>query len=181
MKTKFLFCLLITLCSISLQADDITTSNVGNKSLQRRYGSYLYENQLMNEREYKQFLKLNCENAYKEFNTGQTYVITGWTLFSVCIPATTVASFGWISHIGWGTPPDIRKTEEHKRMVRQGMTSFAFIPISFAGFVASIPLLTIGYKKKHNSVETFNSQCNNPTAEIKLQMSDYGVGMAIRF
>ena len=174
--------MLLLSISLSVYADNMENSvSNGDSVLVRRHSTYHYVNQLMNEREYKQFLKLNCEDAYKEFNTGQTYVITGWTLFSVCIPATAAATFGWLSHTGWGTPPDKRETEKHKRMVRQGMTSLAFIPISFAGFVASIPLLSVGYKKKHQSVDTFNRQCVQQSTEVSLQVSDLGVGLAVKF
>ena len=147
--------------------------------LTRRHGVYMYDNQLMNEQEYKSFLKINCPDAYKEFNLGQNCVIAGWTLFSVCIPSTIIATFGWLSHMGWGTPPDRRETEEYKRMMRQGMTSLSFIPISFAGFAASIPLLSVGYHKKHHSVDTFNGKC--PQADISMQVSENGLGVAVTF
>jgi ABC-type sulfate transport system permease subunit len=66
-------------------------------------------------------------------------------------------------------------------MVFSNNSFFTLGVLSTAAIISSIPLLTVGYKRMHKSVDTYNNQCVEPDVELALGLTGNGVGMTIRF
>lgn len=174
MKTKILL-LMLLFCTVANAQTDSTLQ------ITKEHGKYRYGTQTMNSREYKQFLQLNCPDAYKQYNLGRNCTISGWTLLGTCSVATLASTFGFLTHTPWGVPKWKLETEEYRRLIAQQTASLVFIPISFAGVIASIPLLTVGYKNMSRSIDTYNQQCSTPPLALSLQAGNDGLGIVLNF
>lgn len=115
----------------------------------------------MDERAFRTFLRRNSPEAYRTFVNGEKLITAGWWTFGIG------AAFVVGSIPSFLTEPGI---------------GIAFI--STGGLImltSSTPLLSIGYKRYHQSFDMINAQNNQPKLSLNLQASQNGIGLALNF
>lgn len=132
-------------------------SNVRNK--------YYYGNYELDETLYRDFLKLNCPEAYKQYSSGNNMVWAG----SIC--------GGLLVGVGLGLI--MPKNSDDKMMIAGGV-------LASAGMVSGVTLICVGAKKEKNALNTFNNQCgsslhSNVPMTLKVGVTSNGLGLALNF
>lgn len=126
--------------------------------LYRKGSMYIYDGVQMKGKDYAAFLKENCIEAYKQYNQGQSMIIAGW-----CLLGTGVALASMIPLVS---------------AVSYDRGIFASLGLaSCAAAISSIPILHIGYYKKHSSTTMFN----DAQIAVNLTASQNGIGLALKF
>lgn len=186
MKKSFL--LLLTLVTLQINAKDMTVSDenasqfsqetssaaadknskhVKNQKAQvtRTGNVYFYKDQAMSGKEYAEFLRVNCPAAYVKYHQGEVMTDTGWIVGGAGLALSVGALIG-------------------------GMTMLDNAAIQgciYGGaglMVVGIPVLTIGYVKKHKSVDVFNASCSSKNIAQSywtVNTSQDGIGLALHF
>lgn len=150
--------------------EESTTDKAIPLYVSRNGNTYYYNGRAMNEETYSNFLQNNCPEAYDIFNSGSNTAFAGWILFSVGV-GLDVGSL--ISYLALG------KTNTS--------TMSAISAMSWIGLgceIACIPTLIVGYKKKHKSVDVYNtSRARKSTSKAywSINASQYGIGIAYNF
>ena len=115
----------------------------------------------MDEKAFCNFLRRNSPEAYRTFVNGEKLITAGWWTFGIG------AAFVVGSIPSFLTEPGI---------------GIAFI--STGGLImltSSTPLLSIGYKRYHQSFDMINEQSNQPKLSLNLQAGQNGLGLALNF
>lgn len=146
-------------------------------------GTYYCGELQMNGAAYKRFLETECPVAYQQFKQGQQCMISGWTLLGFGLVSMPTSFIGWIVSGAGVVIFDVADKEKpaDPKMVFSNNSFFTLGVLSTAAIISSIPLLTVGYKRMHKSVDTYNNQCVEPDVELALGLTGNGVGMTIRF
>lgn len=127
---------------------------------------YLYLGNTMSKKEYENFLKNNCAEAFSQYRSGKKHIIAGWTLFGVGIAAG-------VGGIVYGATSLFRDPI--------GGT----IAVVGGGLViASIPTLGVGYSKCNKAYKVYNTKCASPAVSplsLNLTAGQNGLGLALQF
>ncbi len=127
----------------------------------------------LSRREYENLLQNTCPEAFQQYKKGKTLTNTGWVLLAGGpIIATAIGIPVFFAGIGPNTWKD-----NDMGAVGGGI---ALITIGGAATVASIPLLCVGYSKRHRSVDMYNSMCT-PTITYNITTGQNSIGLAIHF
>ncbi|MBQ8385925.1 MAG: hypothetical protein IJX48_00545 [Paludibacteraceae bacterium] len=136
--------------------NDILVKN--SKSEQRLYHlkEFSYGNVQMDKKQLRYFLRNNSPDAYKSYKSGETLIKAGWwTLGSGLILSAATAPFLYYYP--------------------------AFI-IGIPATITSVSLICVGYAKKNQAIEIFNSQNNSHlNLSVNLGISNDGIGIALKF
>ena len=136
--------------------NDILVKN--SKSEQRLYHlkEFSYGNVQMDKKQLHYFLRNNSPDAYKSYKSGETLIKAGWwTLGSGLILSAATAPFLYYYP--------------------------AFI-IGIPATITSVSLICVGYAKKNQAIEIFNSQNNSHlNLSVNLGISNDGIGIALKF
>ena len=126
---------------------------------------YMYMNKIMTTKEYENFLKNSCPEAYSQYKSGKGLIGAGWGCFA---PGLVIAAGSGVCML-IGLDP----------VICNGVAS-----IGGALTVASIPILSVGYVKRDKALETYNSKCaSSDIVPLTLNMTagQNGLGLAINF
>ena len=131
------------------------------------------------EAEYLAFVQENCQPAYEAFMKGAKLRKTGWQLLASGLPILTAGIVLCGVGVGVGY-------EQGNKQLGDGLCvpGAIFISVGTGLSIGSIPCLIVGSVKKNNSYEVYNEQCApKPTAtlDFRLQTSENGIGLAMRF
>ena len=157
---KKLLLLVVLTISALVSAQEIQ-ENQNSSMVIRKGNTYYYDGQAMHGDTYANFLKNNCEEAYKQYRTGLNTSIAGWVFMGVGLTCDVLY---------WAVP---RATNPWAR--------YMWIPA--LGFeIACIPTIAVGYVKMHRSAETYNMTCaKGPQAYWSVNASQNGIGLAYNF
>ena len=143
------------------------------------------------------YAQQNCQQAYDQFKKGRNCVISGWVLLGVgsgmavaglgCIiggivgTVTSVVNTG--SELAYGnTDVGTGEIEKNFDLITAGGVMLAIGPVMQ---IASIPCLSIGYRKMKESVSVYNIECAKVKAQAQpywsIQTSNNGLGFAFNF
>ena len=168
MKRVFLFLMLCVLTFVGTNAQNV---NADSNLLQRHHCHYMLGDVTMNQTEYMSFLHSNCLPAYQEFLSGYKLSQTGWAVFGCGMGLTTFGAILLVLN---------PKNSDGSIMHATGI-SFLVSGTS-ATWLVGIPSLCVGYRRMHNSVNTYNvMQKKDAYAYWSLQTSNNGVGIAYNF
>jgi hypothetical protein len=131
------------------------------------------------EAEYLAFVQENCQPAYEAFMEGAKLRKTGWQLLASGLPILTAGIVLCGVGVGVGY-------EQGNKQLGDGLCvpGAILIGVGTGLSIGSIPCLIVGSVKKNNSYEVYNEQCApKPTAtlDFRLQTSENGIGLAMRF
>ncbi len=145
--------------------------------------TYYYGRTTMNSRQMLDwYAQQNCQAAYDQFAKGRKMAIAGWSCLGVGAALDLSLGAYYLAAVGMNyskkSPAKIIRYSSSEPILFTivGMTATAFE-------IASIPLLVIGYKRMHTSVDVYNYACT--TAQTQpywtVQASDNGLGLALNF
>lgn len=132
--------------------------------VRRERNTYYLQDKCMSKSQYQQFLRENCQPAYKKFTDGLVTSSVGWGLFGVGLALDLIA-----------TPIEWSQT---------GRVQPSVLGICALGVeMASIGLLIGGYVTMHNSVYTYNQTCatSHPKTYFSINASPGGLSFAYNF
>lgn len=140
---------------------------------------YFLGDRKFTEAEYLAFVQENCQPAYEAFMKGAKLRKTGWQLLASGLPILTAGIVLCGVGVGVGR-------EQNNPQLRDGLCipGAIFVSVGTGLSIGSIPCLIVGSVKKNNSYEVYNEQCApKPTAtlDFRLQTSQNGIGLAMRF
>ena len=140
---------------------------------------YFLGDRKFTEAEYLAFIQENCQPAYEAFMKGAKLRKTGWQLLASGLPILTAGIVLCGVGVGVGY-------EQGNKQLGDGLCIPGAILTSVGTglSIGSIPCLIVGSVKKNNSYEVYNEQCApKPTAtlDFRLQTSQNGIGLAMRF
>jgi hypothetical protein len=130
-----------------------------------------YNGNYISEDQYVEIARKNCIVAYNQFAKGQKLKKAGVICLSIGTPLTATGiilfSIG-ISHVYY---PDL------------AISGSVFMSAGFPTMVAGIPLYCIGKNMREKSYGTFNEQSKKNTyaSELRFQINNNGVGLALQF
>ena len=145
--------------------DSKTQVSTTPKYVSRNGNTYYYDGRAMNEQSYSEFLQNNCPAAYDKFHSGSNIAYAGWIFFSAGIGLDFGSLIGFL--ISGRSSAN---------------TAFSLIGLGFE--IACIPTLIVGYNKKHNSVDVYNTNCakrSTTKAYWSVNASQNGIGLAYNF
>ena len=143
-----------------------TTNNAKPLYVSRNGNTYYYDGRAMNEEAYSYFLQNNCPEAYNIFNSGSNTAYAGWILFSAGLGLDLGTLISYLALGGSNT---------------------AISTLSWIGLgceIACIQTLIVGYNKKHESVDVYNTSCarkSTSKAYWSINASQNGIGIAYNF
>lgn len=154
--------------------------------LDRIKGHYFLDGNPISRKEYKDFLKNNCPEAWQRYKSGTALWATGWSLFGVGVASTCIVAPALITtwftsgfEIGeyylWNT----ETAWEPGR--KAGVIVFG---VGLGLLTASAPCIAIGAVKRSTAHNTYNDHCakqQEPPLELSLQTSQNGLGLALKF
>ena len=137
--------------------------------------TYFYKGKSMDQKQFVEFIKADCDIAYQHYLKNRKMERTGWALFGVGLGVGAVGGtlLLFIS--------DGQKGDAETAMIYASYAAYAM----GAGMVAAgIPLICVGNIRKKNSHEVYNMYCNQPQAfrpELKPTSGPNGLGLALSF
>lgn len=146
--------------------------------LTRKGNHYFYKDTKMTPHEYSNFLAANCPNAYQCFQNGYRMSNIGWALLSagvaVDISAVIVRYYNSNYKVEWGG---------HLPLSPSPGTIYGIVFLGAAMVAASIPTLSIGYARMHESVDIYNVEKSTPKYQPSLSVTNTanGIGVALNF
>lgn len=141
---------------------------------------YTIGGQWVDRKGYYKFLQDNrlvCVPAYNEFQKGHKLTIAGWSTFGAggCLALTGSIILGCLGN-KWGGSFGNEAL---------GISGLVFLGVGTIAIISSIPLLSVGYSKKHNAYNKYNEYCapevNKQYFTLNLQSSQNGLGLALQF
>ncbi len=193
---KILFLLFALVSASVLYAEDVVTTREGNSSYYIpnygglsiyqfddpelvRHGSKVFRNGVqMSQREYKNFLENTCPEAYVQYNKGTKLVKGGWSTFTI----------GTVLMTAVGVPMYARACNYYdyyedleSHPLRLYNAGISMMVIGGAAVVASVPMICVGYSKRHKSVDTYNQSCSSDDITYNITAGENGLGFAINF
>ena len=125
----------------------------------------------MDERQYLEYIRYNCQEAWDSYQTGSRLWGAGWGLFGagtgLFVAGLELYLIGMSGKIDYD-------------MTTAGAVLLSFGSISLSG---CIPLLVVGSIKRNNSHEVYNESCatKQTALDFQLQASQNGLGIAMKF
>ncbi len=166
---------------------------------------YVYGTTQMNKKEYADFLKNNCRNAFLKYYKGNQMITAGWVLVGLgcAMTVTGWTIFGYSSKIAdarypnyqsfyrgeyyYGqTPSEINQYMNDRDKCRNACevagSTIGYIGVGSIG--TSIIILPIGYVYRNKAMKIYNEQCaykHTASCTFNLQSSRDGIGIALTF
>ena len=156
---------------------------------------YLYLSNTMSRKEYENFLKNNCAEAFSQYRRGKKHIIAGWTLFGVGLAAgVSGIVYGTLSGNQTTISSSQSTTTSYDGTTYSSTTSQSSFKFNVVGsilaatgsglVIASIPTLAVGYSKRNKAYKVYNNQCASPTISplsLNLTAGQNGLGLALQF
>lgn len=139
---------------------------------------YLYLGNTMSKKDYENFLKNNCPEAFSQYHNGKKLIGAGWGLFGAGLVVTA----------GGGALFALYAIAEGDKSF-PNLSVFEIIGpvvmgVGGAMTLASIPVLGVGYNKQKKSVKTYNNKCASSDIQplaLNLTAGQNGLGLALQF
>ena len=136
--------------------------------LDRRCGTYYLGDTPLTRKEFRNFLEVNCPNAYDEYRKGNRIWYTGCIFCAASIACCPLCYIPVMKNNDWG-----------------GAFLMLGLSIPFAAFQsASVACMVVGGLKKFRAHDVYNESCRTkqqPQLELSLQTSQNGIGFALKF
>lgn len=165
---------------VTVDKNDPATLSDYQKAMTRSGNTYFLNGQVMDKKAYIRFLKTNCPAAWQKANSGYKTATAGWCLLGIGAGLELGGVIGVIATTGSiinGT------TDDGMTAVNSTLALAALYYVGAFSIVASIPTISVGYAKMHNSVDVYNVACT--TAQVRpywsIQTSNNGIGLAYNF
>ncbi len=156
---------------------------------------YLYLGNTMSRKEYENFLKNNCAEAFSQYRSGKKHIIAGWTLFGVGLAAGVGGIiYGTLSGNQTTISSSQSTTTSYDGTTYSSTTSQSSFTFNVVGgilaatggglVIASIPTLAVGYSKRNKAYKVYNNQCASPAISplsLNLTAGQNGLGLALQF
>lgn len=144
-------------------------------------GRYSLNGEVMNSKEFRDFIENNCEQAYKQYRKGQQMVGWGAGLFVVGAGLFVGGFVG--AHDKCDNGVRDLNDSEYLYFNRDGCAVWlSMIVVGSGMLVSSIPLMAVGVKNKKSAYKTYNKQCASGNAiTLNLQTSRNGIGLSLNF
>ncbi len=175
-----------------------------------RDGCKIYQgDNLLTKQEYKNLLQNTCSEAFAQYKKGTVIANWGWGLLgagAVIAVGIGVPLFHFATsdrlHISQPAPLPPNPTQEDidaynqreqmfwemqhaitRRYENSYSASIAMMSIGGVMAVGSVPMICIGYSKRHKSLTTYNQQCvrQEPAITYNLTAGQNGIGLAVNF
>lgn len=164
--------LFILMATLHVQAQDMPATTTNTPTLMQEAGNYYYYgNQVMNKKEYRDFLSTHCQPAYQQYQSGFKCYQAGWGLVGASLGIDLLGSILLVGNPRGGSDA----------MFTAGMIC---IGLGACGLLASIPTIFIGYSRMGKSVDTFNisqTKATAPQAYWSIETSPNSIGIALNF
>ena len=185
---RFIFAITLAFCALCATAQ-VRADRPADACVYRKGNTYVCQNQVMNKREYRNFLASSGNQpAYERFVSGYRTANAGWGLFSGGL------AFG-ATGLGFLCTGAIRGAHNEGTDFSTGVGTaisstvlivYGTIFCAVGGVleVAAIPTLSIGYARMHNSVDVYNVQCSSsaqPNLYLGIKSDANGIGLALRW
>lgn len=147
---------------------------MGNKYYYNGFNMNQNVSYLSDHAPYTLFLKESCPEAYVQYISGRNYAIEGWCCFTIGIIAEALPiGFTWTARTSDG------RTTTYKTPLGWTLSYLTAAALQ----IACIPLLAIGYKRMHESVNVYNISTAGKTVApmVSFNATEDGVGLALRF
>ena len=157
-------------------------------------GEYIYLENVMNKKEYVNFLKNNCPEAFRLHKDGKKIITSGWCLFGIGLGFITTGGMYQLAvelnH--YGSKDDkyhdfysqVQRTKLDIQYNNYSVISLSIVCIGAGITAISIPLLSVGYAKQKKALTTYNKQCSSPYISpltLNLTAGQNGLGLALNF
>ncbi len=153
---------------------------------------YTYMGHKMNKKDYVNFIKANCSEAYKQYMKGTTFKKVGWAFFGIGLSFAVAGSAEVaITELRWSSRsydmmnPDSPEGKKFRNQYNSYMRLGSIgIVVGGAMFVTSIPLISVGVAKQKKSVSIYNERCSSPSIpplSFNLTAGQNGLGIAMQF
>ncbi len=208
---KMLFLLLAVMSAATMfAAEPASEPTITEANYLWRDGCKIYQGEnLLTKQEYKNLLQNTCPEAFAQYKKGTVIANWGWGLLGA--GAAIAVGIGvplWFlapaerPHIALPAPlPDNPTQEEidaynqreqmfwemqhaiERRYHNIYSASIAMMSIGGVMAVGSVPVICIGYSKRHKSLTTYNQQCvrQEPAITYSLTVGQNGLGLAVQF
>lgn len=153
-----------------------TSSAIEKYNIERMgTNEYTYLGKYMDKRVYELFLRNNCPQAYSQYRKGQKLIVSGWSLFGG----------GALIMVAGGVMMGCYKPDTNSKVVAiDGLLSGGIAACAIGGAViaTSIPLVSVGYKKRNNAYKVYNNTCASSSAiTFNFTAGSNGLGLALNF
>ncbi|MBO4690110.1 MAG: hypothetical protein J5621_04480 [Paludibacteraceae bacterium] len=142
--------------------------------LERHGNTYFYGRDAMTQRQMLDwYAQHNCQAAYLQFSKGQKMATAGWACLGVAAGC----------HVGLWTCYGMFVFGDNYDGIKLLQSAYGLAVGAGAFTAACIPLLIVGHRKMHNSVDIYNSHCDMAKVQPywSLQASNNGLGLALNF
>ncbi len=146
--------------------------------LTRKGNHYFYKDTKMTPHEYSNFLAANCPNAYQCFQNGYRMSNIGWALLSAGVAIDISAVI-----VRYSNRYIIDSDGTSFRLSPSPGTVHGIVFLGVAMVAASIPTLSIGYARMHESMDIYNVEKSTPKYPPSLSVTNTanGIGVALNF
>lgn len=137
---------------------------------------YFYGNQVMDKKEYMDFLSTRCTPAYQKFQSGYKLYQAGWGLFGAGLGVDLIGSI-----LVAFAPKSQKDGSDNDAMFYSGL---ACLGVGAAALLASVPTVFIGYARMEESVDIYNVTQRTAAASRpywSVQAGNNAVGLAYNF
>lgn len=142
---------------------------------------YYYHGKPMDQKQFVEFIKANCDRVYQHYLKNRKLERAGWALFGVGFGITMTG--GILNYFALERDKDLYEAGIDEKVVLP--VSYALIGVGGALFVSSIPMICVGNVRKMNSHKQYNTWCGDrdqaSNMELRLTSGANGLGLAIAF
>ncbi len=186
---KILFILLAVICSATMFAEKKEANYLWKYQDQYYVGQTPITQQMQ-----LNLMKNTCPEAYQQYKQGKLLTNTGWSLMAACpvlilgvaVPALcadpNLPPYNYTYNGVEIVRDEVYWQRQHTFHAKRA-AFWSVFSIGCASFVASIPLISVGYHKRNHSIETYNLQCapKEPAVTYSLTAGQNGLGVAVNF
>lgn len=136
---------------------------------------YFFGENVMNRKQYMNFLSTRCQPAYEKFQNGYKLYQAGWGLFGAGLALDLAGS------IVWAFAPETTSDGKTSPFTIAGGT---LVIAGACAVLASLPTVFIGYARMEESVDIYNVSQRTASATPAywtIQGSQNGIGIAYNF
>ncbi len=190
---KILFILFAIMTTATILADE-KAETTAPAYLWKYQGQYYTGEMPISKQTHINLLKNTCPEAYAQYKQGKMLTNTGWSMMAACPILILCVGMPTLC-VEPNLPPynyaydnveiirdEVWEQRQHAFKVKKA-AFWSIFGLGWASFVASIPIISVGYSKRNQSIETYNLQCaaKEPVITYHFTASQNGVGLAINF
>ncbi len=190
---KIVFLLFVTLLGATAMAQSVTRegssyiSNYGTIGVYDLYGTpdvtrvgetLYYNGSRISLRDYKGLLRNTSPEAYYQFNKGKSLTDGGWSTFVIGNLMVWVVGGHLFGLMGCYHYDDDYYHYDDAMLI----SGIVMSTVGGALMLSSIPMLAVGYTKRHRSVDLYNEALySQPDITYNITAGENGIGFAINF